>query len=249
MFTLFAPLSSAGEIAIGERRMNWSRPSKSAVLGIVAAALGIKQTQDQEHRKLHSQFNYAVETIQFGRSMLDYQTAQVPIHESARTFATRFEEISVDVSKLHTVLSSREWRTDSFYIAVLWVNGVASWTIESIQKALCNPMFTVYLGRKAAPFGLPLDPCVVDAGTLLEALERKKFTPMELEILENLGNRELRNVAFDIGASGVPTDDVRVERRRDSLLSRSRWHFDERDEGVCDLSPRIFRNDDANVLE
>ena len=43
LFTLYAPMASFGEVAVGERRMSWSRPGRSAILGMVAARLGNRQ--------------------------------------------------------------------------------------------------------------------------------------------------------------------------------------------------------------
>ena len=52
VFTLYSPLGSFGEIAVGERRMSWARPGRSAVLGLVAAALGYERTEEAAHQEL-----------------------------------------------------------------------------------------------------------------------------------------------------------------------------------------------------
>ena len=51
LFTLYAPMGSFGEIAVGERRMSWARPGRSAVLGLVAAAQGIERTDEAAHQR------------------------------------------------------------------------------------------------------------------------------------------------------------------------------------------------------
>ena len=115
LFTLYAPMGSFGEVAVGERRMSWARPGRSAVLGLVAAAQGIDRTDDAAHRRLEVELHYAVRTDAPGRPFMDYHTAQTPKARRGRTFATRREELESD--SLNTVLSAREWRTD----ACFWV--------------------------------------------------------------------------------------------------------------------------------
>ena len=41
VFLLHAPLGAMGGVAVGERRAGFDRPGKSAILGLVAAALGL----------------------------------------------------------------------------------------------------------------------------------------------------------------------------------------------------------------
>ena len=52
LFTLYAPMGSFGEIAVGERRMSWARPGRSAILGLVAAAQGVDRADEATMVKL-----------------------------------------------------------------------------------------------------------------------------------------------------------------------------------------------------
>ena len=78
LFTLYAPMGSFGEIAVGERRMSWARPGRSAILGLVAAAQGVERTDETAHQRLEAGLYYAVRTDAPGRPLLDYHTAQTP---------------------------------------------------------------------------------------------------------------------------------------------------------------------------
>ena len=78
LFTLYAPMASFGEIAVGERRMSWSRPARSAIMGLVAAALGIDRTDQETHQNLERGLFYAVRTDMPGHPFMDFHTAQVP---------------------------------------------------------------------------------------------------------------------------------------------------------------------------
>ena len=91
LFTYYAPMMAMGEIAPGERRMAFSRPARSAVLGLVAAALGLRR-DDRAHADLERGLGYAVRTDSAGRPFTDYHTAQTPQqrrgrHSDVRTYA------------------------------------------------------------------------------------------------------------------------------------------------------------------
>ena len=54
VFQLYAPLASWGEEASGEIRHSATVPTRSALLGLLAAALGIRR--DEEERVMRSSF-------------------------------------------------------------------------------------------------------------------------------------------------------------------------------------------------
>ena len=235
LLTLYAPMGSFGEIAVGERRMSWARPGRSAVLGLIAAALGIERTDEDAHRNLEEGLYYAVRTDAPGRPFIDYHTAQTPKARKGRTFATRRGEL--ESGDLHTVLSSREWRSDACFTVSLWPRVKDAVDLDGMADALRRPCFTLYLGRKSAPLGLPLNPAVIEADTFMDAFDKRQPNAEEKEVLKYLRSRDTaptRMIAFDHDAPGAGAD-TRIERRRDAVASRTRWQFTDRLEGVMDL--------------
>ena len=231
MFTLYAPMGSLGEIAVGERRMSWVRPSRSAVLGLVAAALGVKRSDETAHRTLQDGLFFAVRTDALGRPFVDYHTAQTPKARKGRSYSTRRDEL--ELGELHTVLSTREWRSDACYTVVLWPRRRLAVDLEDIACALRSPDFVIYLGRKSAPLGLPLNPEIVEADTFTAALAGRSPNEMEEEVLTAIkrGTPCSREIAFDGNAPDAPLE-ARIERRRDVVISRTRWQFADRLEGT-----------------
>ena len=238
LFTLYAPMGAFGEIAVGERRMGWERPARSAVLGLAAAALGIERENEDAHRALETGLHYAVRTDAPGAPFADYHTAQTPRARKNRTFSTRRDELRSE--NLHTVLSVREWRTDAFFTAALWPRPESRVDLDDIAAALREPRFTLYLGRKAAPLGLPLAPVIVPADSIAEAFARRERTEVEKKVLERIGRSAAAGgeIAFDAfdpdapGAPGAPEADREV-RRRDAVVSRMRWQFADRRERIA----------------
>ena len=233
LFTLYAPMGSMGEIAVGERRMGWARPGRSAVLGLVAAAAGMERMDEGAHRSLEAGLFYAVRTDAPGRPFIDYHTAQTPKARRSRTFQTRRDELEAD--DLHTVLSVREWRSDACFTVALWLRRDAAVDLDDLAGVLRRPRFALYLGRKSAPLGLPLDPAIVEAETFMAAFDARRPNPMEETVLEQIradgANRS--EIAFDHDAPGAPPE-ARIERRRDAVVSRRRWQFADRLEGICE---------------
>src|SRR5690606_28703064 len=122
--TLYAPMASWGDITVGERRTSWDRPSRSAVLGLVAAALGIDRQDQAGHDALDAGYGVAVRVDAPGRLMVDYHTAQTLRQSEVRSARprTRREMIRHGEGRhsLETILSWREVRVDAAYTLALW---------------------------------------------------------------------------------------------------------------------------------
>ena len=228
LFTLYAPLAAMGDIAVGERRDSWDRPGKSAVLGLVAAALGLERDDDLAHLALHDDHGYAVRIDCPGTPLTDYHTAQVPRSKSKVSHATRRDELSAPArgARLETILSRRDYRVDAAYTAALWQRSDSKRALRDIAVALEKPHFSLYLGRKACPLGLPLDPTITTNPGLLEALAGRPVP----KILRTIGLEfgASARLAFDTDAT-VPSGGVAVVRR-DTVTTRSRWQFAPRTE-------------------
>ncbi|MGH8674002.1 MAG: type I-E CRISPR-associated protein Cas5/CasD, partial [Burkholderiales bacterium] len=60
VFRLYAPLASWGDVAVGEYRPSHAYPGRSALLGLIAAALGVDRGDEQRHRQLDDELAFAV---------------------------------------------------------------------------------------------------------------------------------------------------------------------------------------------
>ena len=237
LFTLYAPMASFGEIAVGERRMSWARPSRSAILGLVAAARGLDRADDDAHAELEDSLHYAVRTDAPGRSLLDYHTAQTPKTRRGRSYTTRREELSVE--DLNTVLSTREWLSDACFTVCLWKREGSDISLDDLAAALREPHFVLYVGRKSGPLGLPLDPALIMAETFEGAFEERQPNPVEQDVLDSIrtGNGTAARIAVDHDAAAATGG--RIERRPDSIVNRTRWQFGERLERIIDLAEDV----------
>jgi len=238
LFRLYGPLAAWGDIAVGEQRPSTPHPSKSAVLGLVAAALGIRRGEDDEHRALAEGYGFAVRVDAPGMPQRDYHTTQVP-NSVARLkhLYTRRDE-TLDRDNLYTVLSTRDYRCDALYTPCLWPReGRAPYSVQELAEALKRPRLPLYLGRKSCPLALPLTPAHVAAETLDAALrafdaqvpEDQRLFMEEHHLKQLLSGRD----CYWEDDAVVAPDAVQYLHstpRQDQPLGRSRWQFAKRNE-------------------
>lgn len=224
LFRLYGPMSSWGDIAVGETRPSFAHPTKSAVLGLVAAALGIRRDEEVKHQHFAESLGFAVCVENLGVPLADYHTAQVP--SGKERYCTRRQELSGEKSELNTILSTRDYRSDGLYTIMLWYRKQGEWSIEQIKTKLEQPEFVLYLGRKSCPVALPFEAQVVDAISLVEALAKGKFMSVHSFWFKPVGQKML--YWDDDTVAGVTQQ--HIFERRDLPLSRGRWQFDTRKE-------------------
>ncbi len=227
VFRLYGPMAAWGDIAVGEVRPTFMHPSKSAIMGLIAAALGIDRTDDEKHRALVENYGFAVQVNSVGTPLTDYHTVQVPSSGTGRNrqiFTTRRDEIlSGPRQDLNTILSRRDYRMDASAIIVIWMKVPSFYTLTDFQKALCEPHYVLYLGRKSCPLSLPIQAQVVAADSVRDAINVAKFSPLDLPHTDSPA------LFWEEGAvSGLKEQNTFV--RRDVTLSRKRWQFDVRNE-------------------
>ena len=224
LFRLYAPLAAWGDIAVGEVRPSYERPSRSAVLGLVAAALGIRRDHEDELRALDDAYGYAVAVQAQGVPLRDYHTVQRPPQRKGAAYGSRRAELSaLPRDALATTLSYRDYWQDAVYISCLWARqDNPPHSLEELAAALKMPRFALYLGRKSCPPALPLAPHVVSADDVARALRSAVF-PEAAWLPKIEGGATVYSEQY-------PGGDCLRLRRRDRMLSRRRWQFAEREE-------------------
>lgn len=228
VFRLYGPLAAWGDIPGCEYRPSYAHPSKSAIIGLLAAALGIRRDEDKRQRRLSEACHFAVRVDAAGRLLRDYHTTQVPPRKRGITHRTRLSELAGD--GLYTIPpSKRDYYCDAAYTVVLRLGDDAEFTIEQLVNALLKPAFVLYLGRKSCPLALPLRPSIIEAATLKDALDKAPPCDDELTELSQVG--EYADVFWEDGEdSGYEAK--HVIHRRDAPGSRNprRWQFTNRRE-------------------
>lgn len=178
LFRLYGPLASWGEIAVGESRHSAVYPSKSALLGLLAAACGIRRDDGQKQQDLAEGYQFAVKVFSTGQLLRDYHTTQVPDSTFKFRFRTRRDEIVIGKSRpdhFGTILSSREYRCDSLALVAAKPLETAPYTLAELRDYLREPRFHLYLGRKSCPLAAPLNPCIKTGNSFGQVLDEYSF--------------------------------------------------------------------------
>ncbi|MDR7587723.1 MAG: type I-E CRISPR-associated protein Cas5/CasD [Armatimonadota bacterium] len=128
LLRLQGPMQSWGTRSRFDHRDTWPYPTKSGVLGLLAAALGRDREEDISNL---AALRMGVRVDRKGVLRVDYQTAQ--------------DVLTSDLKGRHNVQSWRYYLSDAAFLVGL--EGDVH-LLREVQKALLNPRFVLYLGRK-----------------------------------------------------------------------------------------------------
>lgn len=246
IFDLYGPLASWGEIAVGEVRGSADHPTRSALLGLVASALGISRSDEAGQQKLSKNYRFGVRLDAPGEALRDYHTVQFPTGKGARGLITRADELRYE--RRSAMLTSRDYRVDAHYTICLWsTSDQPPWSLNDLAQALKKPAFPMFLGRKSCPLALPLRPEILDADSLLDALSQRALPPT-LSPLAATGFARPNDTARlywrpDGAAINVGVEPAQLSERWDEPTSRARWQFARRDEAMAHIPRAKFKED------
>lgn len=258
LFQCYAPLVSWGDIAVGAERQSTRQPSKSAIVGLVAAGLGIRRTEEAKLDSLTRSIGFAVQMFSGGTVLKDFHTVEFPKPERKSVYHTRRDELNVPKNRLNTILSRREYRCDALSVIALWLKDDC-FEINQICQALLYPVFQLYFGRKSCPPALHLNPKIIPESTIIGAFNKYKVT-MPLPVAEK--KPDWLKKAFDtyqtqalmhdntISYFWEKCDHAGLEHlhstpRYDVPHSRIRWQFITRDEYMT----VVARKEEENVFQ
>ncbi|MBD3949622.1 type I-E CRISPR-associated protein Cas5/CasD [Tuanshanicoccus lijuaniae] len=129
---LSGPMQSYGTDSHFETRKTDFYPSKSAIVGLLGACMGLRRS-DEKISELND-LNFAVRVDQPGKLLKDYHTAQ------SNKKNGEFER---------TYVTNRYYLEDAIFIVALGSEDEK--LIETLSTALQNPYFQPYLGRRSLP--------------------------------------------------------------------------------------------------
>ena len=148
LLRLAAPLQAWGADSKFETRKTNREPTKSGVIGLLAAALGLRRDESEGLARLTG-LRFGVRVEREGQLLVDYHTAK-----------TQDEK--------NSYVTYRHYLQDAVFLAGLESEDTA--LLQQLQDALQHPAFPLYLGRRSCPPALPL--CLgLRQGSLQEVLQ------------------------------------------------------------------------------
>lgn len=127
------PLQSWGTNSHFETRYTDTYPSKSAVIGMIAAGLGLSRNDNDGIARLNN-LSYAVRIDQPGQMMRDYHTANK--YKKNGDFERNY-------------VTSRFYLEDAVFLVALSCDSEK--LIDDIKTSVTNPYFSLFLGRRSLP--------------------------------------------------------------------------------------------------
>ncbi|NOQ13067.1 MAG: type I-E CRISPR-associated protein Cas5/CasD [Methyloprofundus sp.] len=130
-------------------------PTRSAIIGLLGAALGITRENHRQLYDLSHQLKIAVQVNKVGQKIVDYHTIQ--------NFRSPMGKIQKGTKPTY-----REYWCDSEHSFAITANIE---TIERLTAKVKSPVFTLFQGRKSCPLIRPLFDSVVDNDNPANALK------------------------------------------------------------------------------
>ena len=243
MFRLYGPLASWGEIAVGEDRHSAYYPSRSMLLGLLGAALGIDRHDEARQQVLVETLRFGVKQEVRGMPLRDFHTIQVGVPGRKQVFRTRRHELS---GRTETMLSERTYLCDALHvIAVQSASDNGPLSLGALKEALEKPHYPLYLGRRSCPVALPLTPKLVESESMLKAFDETSFPSLMALMDGSLTDADwpasqdkrffhLQDIHYFWEEGLVAGMQPSLEQwRTDQPLSRTRWQFGRRRELVA----------------
>ena len=131
LLRLAAPLQAWGSDSKFETRKTDREPTKSGVVGLLAAALGLRRDDTEGLARLNG-LRFAVRADQEGSLLVDFHTAK---------------------SRDTSYVTYRHYLQDAVFLAGLESGDEA--LLRELEAALRHPVYPLYLGRRSCPPTLP----------------------------------------------------------------------------------------------
>lgn len=135
-----------GEHSFEGLRPSGNIPTRSALLGLLGACLGIARNKPDKLQVLANSVGFAVRRDdRFPMvKIIDYHTVQ-----DARVKYS-------GLKKHETIQTWREYLLDAQYTVAVWNHDDALISLDNLETAVKYPIFTPYLGRRSCPLARPL---------------------------------------------------------------------------------------------
>ncbi len=209
VLSLVAPMGAFGDIAGHEWRGTYQWPGRSAILGLIGAALGVRR-YDRVGQTALADWCTAVSVLSVGDIWRDFHTVQSVPSSRIKRPATRSDAIKALKPNDNGLITCREYMSDCAFGVALWGGEMAP-----LKSALEKPKFAPYLGRKSCPLSAPMAPRKVRSGDVIGALAQIKLP----DFLNLEPDRPI------LIASEEDIHSQRVETRWDDPIDRVAWHF------------------------
>lgn len=169
-------MQSWGSHSYEDYRPTENIPTRSGLVGLLGACLGIDRKELGKQKELSNSFLFAVRADKkevVSRKIVDFHTVE--------------GVLKVDGTiNPYPVITKREYLVDTEFTVAIEFAPNAKYNLTTVKQALSKPVFTPVLGRRSCPITRPLFQAEIMANSLPEALSMVE--PKEGIIYSEIGN-------------------------------------------------------------
>lgn len=212
LLRLDGALQSWGERGKWGVRDSVSEPTKSGVIGLVACALG--WADDDQLRHLSDNITMGVRCDSLGQRITDYHTIGGG-YDTPALLDNQGKPKKTPKGAPHTEQSWRDYLCDASFLVALLSEDEA--LIDQMASAVQNPVWTIFLGRKACHPSRPVFVAVDTFDSLEIALKSRQPTTDDVHDPKAVGTKSIRFIIETLPGQGTG--------RRDNIISRSHRRY------------------------
>ena len=183
---LQGPMQAWGAHTYEDYRPSNSFPTRSAIIGLIGACMGIDRADQKNQQALSASVVVAVR-----QDDLSQQKNAYPVSRLSDFHTVEKARKADGKENKNPVVTRREYLCDvSFTIALSIASDTANFSLKQIEESINKPIFTPFLGRRSCPLTRPLFEACVQASS---------FADVFLQVAPNKG---LFYSDIDEGAEG-----------------------------------------------
>ena len=154
---LQGPMQAWGEHSFEGARPSGNFPTRSALLGLLGACLGIRRNEFRRLQHLADSVLFAVRKDTRCVATFWGEVKSLPVIKMTDYHTVKdAREDYVGLKSHETIQTWREYLLDAEYTVAVWSSEGAAITLSELESALRQPVFTPYLGRRSCPLAQPL---------------------------------------------------------------------------------------------
>ncbi len=181
---LQGPMQAWGEHTFEGLRPSGNFPTRSGILGLLGACLGIRRTELDRLRGLAGSVGIAVRRDE----RKDRRIMKITDYHTVKDARVEYSGL-----KSHeTIQTWREYLLDARFTAAIWNHEGAVISLDTIEEAVKKPFFTPFLGRRSCPLTRPLFEKRLTADDPINAL--RKIEPHSGTIYSDEGAEDTRRL-------------------------------------------------------
>ena len=163
-------------------RPSYVFPTRSGVIGLLGACLGIDRNEISEQKDLNNSFELTIKVEK--REIKKHTYSGIKNELLSIKKITDYHTVldgrtASGKKRKDAILSHREYLCDAEFTLILDFKENAVYKVNDIKKAVDDPVFTPFLGRRSCPLHRPLFEKVIKAEKLKQVLNQLSKTEIK----------------------------------------------------------------------